>query len=434
VRAGVAEDAAALASSAAWAPGGVASAALPPAVAASHGGAIRATSLALLLALQQRLVSPDAPGVLSDAATVRARLYPLALRAALDCLGCADAALAASAPGAARARGVAAALLSVAVADIPLKRAALDAGALPALVAIAADGRTFDPRTRGRGIAGAGNIAYVAESADVPGFASLLVLLRDALVSAADALPALAARQKGRPRGRDVNAEVPWGFDDDIERSADEVQRLYNAAFAALQLARYDEPRAVLCGADVRAALHKILAAAAGGGGGGAGARAALAGFVPLLQTQLLPALDAPPIGPIGCMTRFVGSSGGFSGGGGGGGGGGSQFMSALAALLGEDTAVPLAGPVPVSRGLDPGGRGAAAFTPASRDAPMPGASREDTRALLRAVCAGCGALDAGNVMRKCSRCMGARYCGAECQRAHWKVHKKTCAPPSSDK
>ncbi len=418
VRAGAADDAAALAASAAWAPGGAAAAALPPAVAAAHGGAIRAASLALLLHLQQCLVSPDAPAALRDAAAVRARLYPLALRAALDALGCSDATAAASAPGAARARGVAAALLSVAVADIPLKRAALDAGALPALVSVAADAATFDPRTRGRGLAGAGNIAYVAASADVAGFAALLAHIRDALVSAADALPSLAARQMGRPRGRDASAEVPWGDDDDVERSADEVQRVYNAAFAALQLARYREPRGVLGGADVRAALHKILAAAARGGGGGERARAALAGFVPLLQTQLLPALDAEPIGPLGCLT-FGGSSSSA----------GSPALAAVAALYGG--ALPT-GPVPVARGLDPGGRGAAAFTPASRDAPMPGASREDTRALLRAVCAGCGALDAGSAMRKCSRCLGARYCGAECQRAHWKVHKKTCAPPST--
>jgi hypothetical protein len=425
VRAGVAEDAASLASAAAWAPGGVATAALPPSVAASHGGAIRAACLVLLLSMQQRLVSADAPSVLRDAAAVRARLYPLSLRAALDALGCDGSAAAAapSAPGAARARGNAAALLSIAVADIPLKCAALAAGALPALVSIAADARTYDPRTRGRGIAGAGNIAYVANDASVPGFASFLAHIRDVLLSAPDALPALAAAQKGRPRGRDVNAEVPWGEDDTIERSGDDVQRIYNAAFAALQLARYEEPRAVLCASDVRAALHRMLAVAASGGGGGGAARAQLAGFVPLLQTQLLPALDAPPMGPIGCMTRAAG------------GGGGGPSMAALAALFGGmgggGASTVTAGPVPVTRGLDPGGRAAAAFTPASRDAPAAGAAREDTRALLRAVCAGCGALDPGNVMRKCSRCRAARYCGAECQKAYWKAHKKTCVAPA---
>ena len=32
--------------------------------------------------------------------------------------------------------------------------------------------------------------------------------------------------------------------------------------------------------------------------------------------------------------------------------------------------------------------------------------------------------------MKRCSRCTQASYCGAACQIADWKRHKKTCAPP----
>jgi hypothetical protein len=52
---------------------------------------------------------------------------------------------------------------------------------------------------------------------------------------------------------------------------------------------------------------------------------------------------------------------------------------------------------------------------------------QRETHALLRHVCSGCGAEDAQERFKKCARCMVARYCGAECQRAHWKAHKKTC-------
>lgn len=33
---------------------------------------------------------------------------------------------------------------------------------------------------------------------------------------------------------------------------------------------------------------------------------------------------------------------------------------------------------------------------------------------------------------KRCSRCRKARYCGPECQKAHWKEHKAHCTPPSS--
>jgi hypothetical protein len=44
--------------------------------------------------------------------------------------------------------------------------------------------------------------------------------------------------------------------------------------------------------------------------------------------------------------------------------------------------------------------------------------------------CSYCGKQRA--VLKRCSVCKQASYCGAECQHAGWKKHKKTCAPPLS--
>ena len=41
--------------------------------------------------------------------------------------------------------------------------------------------------------------------------------------------------------------------------------------------------------------------------------------------------------------------------------------------------------------------------------------------------CAHCSKQGVG--LKRCSRCKQASYCGAECQNADWKRHKKTCAP-----
>jgi len=35
--------------------------------------------------------------------------------------------------------------------------------------------------------------------------------------------------------------------------------------------------------------------------------------------------------------------------------------------------------------------------------------------------------------MYKCSKCLTARYCGEECQKAHWREHKKKCSPANTD-
>jgi len=42
--------------------------------------------------------------------------------------------------------------------------------------------------------------------------------------------------------------------------------------------------------------------------------------------------------------------------------------------------------------------------------------------------CSHCG--KEGRDLKRCLRCMHAAYCGAECQKAGWRVHKKTCTPP----
>jgi hypothetical protein len=39
---------------------------------------------------------------------------------------------------------------------------------------------------------------------------------------------------------------------------------------------------------------------------------------------------------------------------------------------------------------------------------------------------------DASEQFSKCSRCKVAYYCSRECQKGHWKIHKKDCLPPPS--
>ena len=41
--------------------------------------------------------------------------------------------------------------------------------------------------------------------------------------------------------------------------------------------------------------------------------------------------------------------------------------------------------------------------------------------------CAGCQKDDMKNSFKRCARCTSVVYCSVDCQREHWKVHKKIC-------
>jgi len=48
-------------------------------------------------------------------------------------------------------------------------------------------------------------------------------------------------------------------------------------------------------------------------------------------------------------------------------------------------------------------------------------------------VCAHCGT-HSEKAMSMCSRCKLVRYCGKDCQKAAWRIHKRVCKVPSGDK
>ena len=53
----------------------------------------------------------------------------------------------------------------------------------------------------------------------------------------------------------------------------------------------------------------------------------------------------------------------------------------------------------------------------------------EDESASIPLLCANClSAAPAGSKYKKCGGCQCVFYCGATCQKAHWKSHKKECA------
>ncbi|KAG0314173.1 hypothetical protein BGZ99_008304 [Dissophora globulifera] len=43
--------------------------------------------------------------------------------------------------------------------------------------------------------------------------------------------------------------------------------------------------------------------------------------------------------------------------------------------------------------------------------------------------CGNCGksSADIGEALKRCAKCKSVQYCSHDCQKAHWKVHKKTC-------
>ena len=65
----------------------------------------------------------------------------------------------------------------------------------------------------------------------------------------------------------------------------------------------------------------------------------------------------------------------------------------------------------------------------------LPGAATNPESAPLSAMAASCahcgkGAKTKGPALKRCPICKYAWYCRAACQKAAWKVHKQTCAPP----
>lgn len=51
-------------------------------------------------------------------------------------------------------------------------------------------------------------------------------------------------------------------------------------------------------------------------------------------------------------------------------------------------------------------------------------------------VCGGCGAKDGmgGASLLACGKCKKRKYCGTECQKKHWKLHKQVCEAPTGGK
>ena len=93
--------------------------------------------------------------------------------------------------------------------------------------------------------------------------------------------------------------------------------------------------------------------------------------------------------------------------------------MTAMAAGAGERSGLPLAAEN-AAGGADAGegDRGALHLAQAIRTVS------------LQVTCAHCG--KQGAKLKRCSICKHVWYCGAACQNAAWRQHKKTCAPPLS--
>lgn len=44
--------------------------------------------------------------------------------------------------------------------------------------------------------------------------------------------------------------------------------------------------------------------------------------------------------------------------------------------------------------------------------------------------CESCKKFHSRGNIKRCSRCLAVWYCDSNCQRTHWKIHKKCCSPP----
>ncbi|KAL6716857.1 hypothetical protein ACLMJK_004769 [Lecanora helva] len=56
----------------------------------------------------------------------------------------------------------------------------------------------------------------------------------------------------------------------------------------------------------------------------------------------------------------------------------------------------------------------------------------ETTSPSVHRSCFACGRIEQSEALQTCARCLTARYCSRECQRKHWKTHKKTCHKPKN--
>ncbi|KAJ3033304.1 hypothetical protein HDV00_006521 [Rhizophlyctis rosea] len=70
------------------------------------------------------------------------------------------------------------------------------------------------------------------------------------------------------------------------------------------------------------------------------------------------------------------------------------------------------------------GGMGGGPSTPAP-STPAPSPSTPAATPVPENACAKCGSTP--STLQRCGRCKQVKYCGRECQAAHWKVHKRSC-------
>lgn len=58
---------------------------------------------------------------------------------------------------------------------------------------------------------------------------------------------------------------------------------------------------------------------------------------------------------------------------------------------------------------------------------PAPPSSSDSTNKTKIPASGPCGNCGKENATKRCSRCNRIHYCSVDCQKAHWKVHKKIC-------
>lgn len=73
------------------------------------------------------------------------------------------------------------------------------------------------------------------------------------------------------------------------------------------------------------------------------------------------------------------------------------------------------------------GGGGSAGPGAGAGAGPRPAQAGQQSQPAAQAQPKACAACGATGDLRRCGDCRGVRYCGAECQRAHWPQHKAEC-------